>query len=100
VRQQVKLHTNKGRVDAVIESKNNIFIAEFKMGSAEEGMRQIHSKKYYEQFVSSGKKIFLLAIGFDEKERNIGSYLVEEVEELTSCKSPRPSIDGSSYLIS
>ncbi len=80
VRQQVEVHTNSGRIDAVLEDKKTIFICEFKMGSsgtAQEAMNQIHEKKYYEPFMTSGKQIFLLGISFDEKKRNIGEYLIE-----------------------
>jgi len=75
----VEVHTNKGRIDAVIESDKFVFIAEFKIGSAEDAMKQVHDKKYYEKYRSSDKKIYLLGIGFDKKERNITEHLIEHI---------------------
>ncbi|HBI37286.1 MAG: hypothetical protein A2015_03025 [Spirochaetes bacterium GWF1_31_7] len=79
VRQHVEVHTSSGRIDAVMEGKEAIFIAEFKMGSAEEAMAQIRSKRYYEPYIGGSKKVFLLALGFDDKSRSISDYLVEMV---------------------
>ena len=75
----VEVHTNKGRIDAVIETTNHIYILEFKMGTPTEALSQIEEKKYYEKYLSDGKPIQLIGIGFDEKERNISGYLEKKV---------------------
>ncbi|HBD93289.1 MAG: hypothetical protein A2355_16115 [Spirochaetes bacterium RIFOXYB1_FULL_32_8] len=79
VRQQVEVHTAKGRIDAVMEGKDCVFIAEFKMGTAEEAMAQIEEKRYYEPFAGGSKKVFLIAAGFNEAERNITDYLIRKL---------------------
>ncbi len=71
--------TNKGRIDAVVETENRIYIIEFKMGTAAEAIAQIKEKKYYEKYQGQEKEIFLLGIGFDSQERNIGNYLLESL---------------------
>ncbi len=69
--------TNTGRIDGVLETKNKIYIMEFKMGKALEAMDQIKRKKYFEKYLGMGKEIILIGIGFSEEKRNVGDYLVE-----------------------
>lgn len=71
--------TNIGRIDAVLETKNKIYILEFKMGSEQEALQQIKEMKYYEKYRGSGKEIMLMGIGFDPEQRNIGNYLLESL---------------------
>lgn len=40
---------------------------------------QIREKKYFEKFGDSPKAVKLVGAGFDIKERNIGSYKIEEI---------------------
>ncbi|HNN03627.1 MAG TPA: AAA family ATPase [Leptospiraceae bacterium] len=74
---QAEVKTNKGRIDAVVESKS-IYIFEFKLnGTKEEALAQIKDKKYYEKYLSIGKPVIL--VGAEFKDRNIGDYLTEAV---------------------
>ncbi len=60
--------SDKGRVDAVLTFDEMIYVIEFKMGSAREAMAQIRERRYHEQFLNLGKKVFLLGVGgFREK---------------------------------
>ncbi len=76
---QVEDPTNTGRIDAVVETQNKIYIMEFKMGSEQEALKQIKEKKYYEKFQGKDKEIVLVGIGFDAEKRNIGNYLLENL---------------------
>ncbi len=76
---QSEVMTHTGRIDAVITANGHIYIVEFKLGDAASAMAQIKSKGYHQQYLASGKKIVLLAIGFDVQTRNVGDYLVEEL---------------------
>jgi len=71
--------TNIGRIDAVLETTNNTYIMEFKVGTAQEALTQIKSMTYYETYRGNGKKIILLGVGFDPEKRNISDHLIEEV---------------------
>jgi len=71
--------TNIGRIDAVLETENKIYILEFKMGSEQDALRQIKEMTYYEKYRGSGKAIMLMGIGFDPEKRNIGHYLLESL---------------------
>ncbi len=76
---KAEVQTNKGRIDAVIETEKFVYILEFKIGQAKEAMQQIKDKKYYEKYLATKKDIILLGIGFKKEDRNICEYLVEEI---------------------
>ena len=80
VRIKAEVHTNKGRIDAVIETDEKIYIMEFKMSSTTQALKQIRDKKYYESYLLSKKDILLLGVSFDSNERNIKEW---EIKTLT-----------------
>ena len=66
---EVEVLTDKGRIDGVLEFNDKIYIIEFKVGKAIEGIKQIKERKYFEKYLNHKKEIILLAVGgFDEKE--------------------------------
>ena len=76
-----EIKTNIGRIDAVVEIDNNVYIFEFKLNaSKEEALAQIEEKKYFESFLNKNKNIYLVGVEFrfDEQERNIGEWVMEE----------------------
>ncbi len=76
----VEESTNKGRIDAVIKTKNYIYIFEFKLNSsAEKALKQIQEKKYYEKFLHENKPIFLVGINFAMKDKEL-DILCESVK--------------------
>jgi hypothetical protein len=77
---KVEDHTNKGRIDAVIETEANIYVIEFKMSTPDEALSQIEQMKYHEKYLSSGKSIQLIGVGFDREEKNISAYKVKPVK--------------------
>jgi len=77
-----EIKTNIGRIDALIEIENSIYIFEFKLNSSkEEALAQIKEKKYYEKFLNQNKKVYLVGVEFrfDDQEKNIGEWVVEEI---------------------
>ena len=68
--------TNIGRIDAIVETGKKIYIMEFKIGSEQEALKQIREMKYYEKYLSRGKEIVLMGIGFDPEKRNIDNYIL------------------------
>lgn len=77
--------TNLGRMDAVLETAKKIYVMEFKMESPGEALAQIKTKKYYEKYLNSGKEVVLAGIGFDSRQRNIGEYIIENLQERVAC---------------
>ncbi len=71
--------TNKGRIDLALKAEDKILIIEFKVDSKEEPIKQIKDRKYFEKYSNDNKKIYLIGINFDSKQRNIVDYSVEEV---------------------
>jgi len=43
-------------------------------------LAQIKEKKYYEKFLNKGDEIFLFGVEFDQEERNIGEWVVEDLK--------------------
>ena len=62
--------TDKGRVDAVLKTRDYIYVIEFKLGTAENAMEQILQRRYFEPFMADRRKVVLLGAG-GFAERNI-----------------------------
>ncbi len=76
---QAEPSVSEGRIDAVVETEDGIFIFEFKVnGTIKEAMTQIHKNKYYQRYQASNKEIYLLAVV--RKDKTISEYEVEKYE--------------------
>jgi hypothetical protein len=61
-------HSDKGRADAVLKTRDTIYVIEFKLGSVEEALAQLKARRYYEPYLADPRPIILLAAGgFEEK---------------------------------
>ncbi|MBM7560244.1 ATP-binding protein [Marinitoga litoralis] len=70
--------TNLGRIDLVLEHNDKIYIFEIKLDkSAEEAIKQIKEKKYYEKY--NGKEIYIIGININSEKRNIDEYIIEKI---------------------
>lgn len=76
-----ELETNQGRIDAVVELPEAVYIMEFKLGGARQALQQIKENKYFEKYLASSKTITLIGIGFDSEERNIRDYKIEKLRK-------------------
>ena len=73
--------TNIGRIDAVVEFSDLIYIIEFKLSGANDALQQIIDKKYHESYLHKNKTIYLLGISFDTSEKNIRKeFEIEKVK--------------------
>jgi hypothetical protein len=76
---EAETSTNIGRIDAVVKTPDTIHIFEFKLhGTAEEALAQIRDKQYAAPFADDPRKKILVGVAFDQQDRNLGSWLVEE----------------------
>ena len=76
-----EVRTNEGRIDAVMETPDRVYVMEFKRDkSASEALAQIKEKKYYEKFLASDKKITLVGVSFDSDKRTIAEWVTEEIQ--------------------
>lgn len=71
--------TNLGRMDAVLELLDAVYIIEFKMTTGETAIQQIQAKQYDLPFRNRGKRIILLGIAFDKAAHNIADWAVESL---------------------
>jgi hypothetical protein len=79
-RVKVEYKTSRGRIDAIIETKDNLYIFEFKLDkSAAEALAQINDKGYYQRFIALNKPIHLVGVNFSSAIRNIDDYVCQEV---------------------
>lgn len=68
VKIDLEVLSDKGRIDGVLTLDEQIYVIEFKMGTAGEAMKQIKARRYYEQYLNCGKEVLLLGVGgFAEK---------------------------------
>ena len=71
-----EIETNKGRIDAILNTERHVYVIEFKYDkSAEIALDQIYSTGYSEQFISQRDKVIhLLGINFSKEEKNIKDW--------------------------
>ena len=70
--------TNRGRVDAVVETPCGIYVFEFKLNdTATAALAQIKEKGYHEKYLRSGKKVTLVGAAFDAEMRNLSDRQIE-----------------------
>ena len=75
---KVEYHTNRGRIDLVLQTDHYIYVMEFKLnGTAEEALQQINEKQYTQPFVADGRKIVKIGLNFSSETRNIERWVVE-----------------------
>ena len=76
-----ELSTYKGRADAVIKTKNFIYIFEYKMAptAAAEGINQIKTQGYADEFMSDPRKKIAVSFVVDRTKRQVAEYLAEEL---------------------
>jgi len=73
-----EVQNGEGRSDAVVWTKDVIYIFEFKLdGSSEEAMIQINSKNYAISYETDGRKITKIGANFSSETRNLTDWLVE-----------------------
>ncbi len=74
---ETERHTSDGRMDMVVQTKNYIYIFEFKLDeSAEEALNQIEQKQYDGPFASDPRMLFKIGVNFSSKTRRIESWIV------------------------
>ena len=71
--------TNQGRIDAVVEVIDHIYIFEFKLNdSADAALAQIKKKEYFTKYWLKEKSITLIGANFDSTKRKISEWKHEK----------------------
>lgn len=72
---QSEVSTARGRVDTVVHIKDRVYVMEFKLdGSAESALEQIREKRYGSPFLSQGKEVMALGVGFSSIEKAVTEW--------------------------
>ena len=67
-------------MDLAVEFDDKVYVIELKCNQAAAvAIKQIRDKGYHEKYVQSGRKIYLVGINFDTKERAITDWKMENV---------------------
>ena len=75
---QIEEHTNKGRMDMTVQTKDYVYIFEFKFNkSAEEALAQIDEKGYAERFQSDERTLMKIGVNYSTAERNINAWEIK-----------------------
>ena len=74
---EVERTTSNGRINALIQAKEYIYIIEIKINStADEALAQIEEKGYARPFADDGRKIFTIGVNFSTTDRCIDDWKV------------------------
>jgi hypothetical protein len=74
---QVEVRSAKGRADAVVKTKDTIYIFEFKLNdTAEKALQQIDDKGYLIPYQADGRKLVKIGVELSKEERNISRYII------------------------
>ena len=71
----VERHTTDGRMDMLVQTKDYIYIFEFKIDkSADEALKQIEEKQYAKPFEHDSRKLYKIGVNFSSETRRIESW--------------------------
>jgi hypothetical protein len=75
---QSEVNSAQGRLDAKVETKNTIYILEFKLDkSAQEALNQIEEKEYFKPYLDSPLEIIGVGINFSKAKKEVESWEVK-----------------------
>ncbi|HFD39159.1 MAG TPA: AAA family ATPase [Anaerolineae bacterium] len=73
-----EVRTRRGRIDAVIELEEGVFLFEFKLdGDAEAALAQIKERGYAEPYRQPNRDVYLIGVGFDLSDGRIAAWQVD-----------------------
>ena len=71
--------TNDGRIDAVVQTADAIFIFEFKLDNDPTALEQIKEKEYYKKYLLDKREIYIVGVNFDSEKGNLIGWEDEKV---------------------
>ncbi len=71
-------HTSDGRIDAVVEMPAAVFLFEFKLDGDRSALEQIRRKTYYQSYLATDKRLFLVGCNFSTETGRISDWQAEE----------------------
>lgn len=71
--------TNDGRIDAVVQTEDHIYLFEFKLDKDDSALSQIKEKEYFKKYLLLPKKITLIGVNFDSEKGQLIDWQTEDV---------------------
>ena len=72
-----EVHTSSGSIDAVVETRTNIYLFEFKMDrTPEEALRQIEDKRYADRYQSDSRPVTRIGASFSSTTHRLEKWIV------------------------
>lgn len=76
---EAEVRSARGRADAVVKTKDYIYVFEFKLyGNAEAAIRQIDEKGYLIPYIADGRTLVKVGASFSAEERNISEWITKD----------------------
>ena len=76
---QCEMHTYTGRIDCKVETRDYIYLFEFKRDdTAQAALAQIESKDYALPFIADSRKLYKIGVSFDSGSRKLVGWEVTE----------------------
>ena len=63
--------TNDGRIDAVVQTEEAVFIFEFKLDNDPTALEQIKEKEYHKKYLLEQREIYIVGVNFDSEKGNL-----------------------------
>ena len=74
---QCEMHTYTGRIDCRVQTRDYIYLFEFKRDDpAEAALAQIDSKDYALPFIADSRKVYKIGVSFDSESRKLKGWAV------------------------
>lgn len=74
---EVEERSAKGRADAIVKTREYIYVFEFKLdGNVDDALKQVDEKGYLIPYTTDSRKLIKVGVSFDSKERNIGKWKI------------------------
>lgn len=78
-----EVKTNYGRIDAVVEMDERIYLFEFKLDkNAQMAVEQLKNHTYYQKYQLRGKPIICVGANFDTKSRTVEDWVSMQIDPL------------------
>lgn len=71
--------TNDGRIDAVVQVENAIYLFEFKLDKDFSGLEQIKRKEYFKKYLLDERRIYIIGVNFDSEKGTLVGWEAEAV---------------------
>jgi len=71
--------TNDGRIDAVVQTSDAIFIFEFKLDNDPTALEQIKAKEYFQKYLLDKREIYIVGVNFDSEKGNLVGWADEKL---------------------